>query len=249
MHHDPHAAPAADSYDRRKFLGRSTATLAAAGAAANLLAPVRRAAAQAPAAYTLPKLPYDYAALEPHIDAETMMIHHTKHHQAYIDKLLDALKQHPELLAKSPTELVSDLEAVPEDIRTAVRNHGGGHVNHSFFWKIMGPDKGGKPSGPLAAAIDDAFGDFDKFKEKFAAAGAGQFGSGWAWLVKGDDGLEIVSTANQDSPLSSGKTPILGVDVWEHAYYLKYRNVRGDYLNAWWNVVDWDQAAKNFAEA
>jgi Fe-Mn family superoxide dismutase len=237
----------AEGLDRRTFLGQSAAGLAAAGAAASLLAPARVARAQAPPAYTLPKLPYDYAALEPHIDAETMMIHHDKHHQAYIDKLLAALQTHPDLLAKSPTALIRDLKAVPEDIRTAVQNHGGGHVNHSFFWKIMGPDQGGEPQGELASAITSKFGDFAKFKEQFAAAAGARFGSGWAWLVKGASGLDIVSTANQDSPLSMGLTPVIGIDVWEHAYYLKYRNVRADYVTHWWNVVNWDQAAENFA--
>jgi len=240
--------------DRRAFLGQSAATMAMAGAvagAANLLAPsgqVHAQAAQAPlpADYTLPKLPYAYDALEPHIDAETMTIHHTKHHQAYIDKLVAALAPHADLLKKSPTDLIRNLNAVPEDIRTAVQNQGGGHVNHSFFWKIMGPGKGGEPKGALADAIKQKFGDFAKLKEQFAAAAASRFGSGWAWLVKGDNGLEIISTANQDSPLTSGKTPIIGLDVWEHAYYLKYRNLRPDYVTAWWNVVNWDQAAENY---
>jgi Fe-Mn family superoxide dismutase len=236
--------------DRRRFLGQSAATLAAAGAAANLLAPARSALAQAPSAeYTLPKLPYAYDALEPSIDAQTMMIHHTKHHQAYIDKLVAALQGHPDLMAKSPTDLIRNLNAVPEDIRTAVQNHGGGHVNHTFFWKIMGPGQGGEPTGALADAINQKYGDFAKMKEQFAAAGAGRFGSGWAWLVKGDGGLEIISTANQDSPLSLGKIPLIGVDVWEHAYYLKYQNKRPDYIAAWWNVVNWDQAAENFGAA
>ncbi len=245
--HDAIAVTGAEALDRRTFLGRSAVTVAAAGAAATLLAPAQRAAAQVPPAYTLPKLPYDYAALEPHIDAETMMIHHDKHHAAYIEKLLAALQTHPELLAKSPTDLISDLSAVPEDIRTAVQNNGGGHVNHTFFWTIMGPKKGGEPKGELAAAIKSTFGDFTKFQEQLAAAAAGRFGSGWAWLVKSGDGLEIMSTANQDSPLSMGKKPIIGVDVWEHAYYLKYRNVRPDYVKNWWSVVNWDQAAENFA--
>jgi Fe-Mn family superoxide dismutase len=228
--------------------------MAMAGAvagAANLLAPASAAWGQAaapapPPDYTLPKLPYAYDALEPHIDAETMMIHHTKHHQAYIDKLVAALAAHPDLFKKSPTDLIRDLSAVPEDIRTAVQNQGGGHVNHSFFWKIMGPGKGGKPTGALADAINQKFGDFAKMQEQFNAAAASRFGSGWAWLVKGPDGLEIISTANQDSPLSLGKTPIIGLDVWEHAYYLKYRNVRPDYVTGWWNLVNWDQAAENY---
>jgi Fe-Mn family superoxide dismutase len=248
MSHDANEITGAEGLDRRSFLGRSAATMAAAGAAASLLAPARQAFAQAPPAYTLPKLPYAYDALEPHIDAETMMIHHDKHHQAYIDKLLAALQTHPELLAKTPIELISDLSKVPEDIRTAVQNQGGGHVNHTFFWTIMGPKKGGEPTGKLADAIKKTFGDFAKFKEQFSAAAAGRFGSGWAWLVKDKDGgLEIVSTANQDSPLSMGKKPIIGIDVWEHAYYLKYRNVRPDYVKNWWDVVNWDQAAENYA--
>jgi superoxide dismutase, Fe-Mn family len=245
MSHDVNDAPAAAGLDRRTFLGQSAATLAAAGAA-GVLASAQRAHAQAPAAYTLPKLPYAYDALEPHIDAETMMIHHDKHHQAYIDKLVDALKAHPDLMAKTPTELITNLSAVPEDIRPAVQNQGGGHVNHTFFWTIMGPGKGGEPKGKLADAIKAKFGDFATFKTQFADAAAKRFGSGWAWLVNSGAGLEIISTANQDSPLSLGKTPIIGLDVWEHAYYLKYRNVRPDYVTAWWNVVNWDQAAENF---
>jgi Fe-Mn family superoxide dismutase len=241
---------AGNAVDRRSFLGQSAATLAAAGAAASLLAPIGAAHAQAApapsAAYTLPKLPYAYDALEPYIDAETMMIHHDKHKKAYLDKLLAALADHKDLMKKSPTELVSNLADVPEAIRTAVQNQGGGVVNHTFFWNIMGPGKGGKPTGELAKAIDAKFGSFDKFKEQFAAAAAARFGSGWAWLVKSDSGLEIVSTANQDSPLSMGKTPIIGLDVWEHAYYLKYRNMRPDYVTQWWNVVNWDQAAEHF---
>jgi Fe-Mn family superoxide dismutase len=235
--------------DRRNFLGQSAAALAAAGAASSLLAPAPGAYAQAAAPssdYTLPKLPYAYDALEPHIDAETMMIHHDKHHQAYIDKLVAALADRPDLMKKSPTELIRNLQAVPEAIRTAVQNHGGGHVNHTFFWKIMGPGKGGVPSGSLADAIAKKFGDFAKFQEQFNAAAAARFGSGWAWLVKGPESLEILSTANQDSPLSLGKTPIVGLDVWEHAYYLKYRNMRPNYITAWWNVVNWEQAAENF---
>jgi superoxide dismutase, Fe-Mn family len=253
MTHDSNQRPAGNAVDRRSFLGQSAATFAAAGAAASLLAPARRASAQtlnvtaAGPGYDLPPLPYAYDALEPHIDVKTMTIHHDKHHQAYIDKLLAALQGHDDLLAKQPIDLIRDLNAVPEDIRTAVQNQGGGHVNHSFFWTIMGPGKGGEPTGALADAINAKFGDLAKFKEQFAAAAAGRFGSGWAWLVKGADGIEIVSTANQDSPVSIGKTPIIGIDVWEHAYYLKYQNVRADYVTAWWNIVNWDQAAENFA--
>jgi Fe-Mn family superoxide dismutase len=204
-------------------------------------------------AYELPKLPYDYNALEPHIDARTMEIHHTKHHQAYITNLNNAIKGKADLEKKSVEALIRDLSSVPEDIRTAVRNNGGGHANHSFFWKIMGPKAGGEPKGKLADDIKATFSGFDQFKEKFADAGVKRFGSGWAWLIKNSNGkLEIVSTANQDSPLM-GKaiagaegTPILGVDVWEHAYYLNYQNRRPDYIKAWWNVVNWDAVAKNY---
>jgi len=204
-------------------------------------------------AYELPKLPYDYNALEPHIDARTMEIHYTKHHQAYVTNLNNAIKGKADLEKKSVEDLIRDLKSVPEDIRTAVRNNGGGHANHSFFWKIMGPKAGGEPKGKLADDIKATFGDFDQFKEKFSAAGVGRFGSGWAWLIKNSSGkLEVVSTANQDSPLM-GKaiagaegTPILGCDVWEHAYYLNYQNRRPDYIKAWWNVVNWDAVAKNY---
>ena len=204
-------------------------------------------------AYELPKLPYPYNALEPHIDAQTMEIHHSKHHQAYVTNLNNAVKGKADLESRSVEDLIKNLNAVPEDIRTAVRNNGGGHANHSFFWKIMGPNAGGEPKGKLADDIKSTFGGFDQFKEKLAAAGAGRFGSGWAWLIKNGSGkLEIVSTANQDSPLM-GKAiagaegvPILGVDVWEHAYYLKYQNRRPDYIKAWWNAVNWDAVAKNY---
>jgi len=204
-------------------------------------------------AYELPKLPYDYNALEPHIDARTMEIHYSKHHQAYITNLNNAIKGKTDLEKKSVEDLIRDLKSVPEDIRTAVRNNGGGHANHSFFWKIMGPKAGGEPKGKLADDIKATFGGFDQFKEKFADAGVKRFGSGWAWLIKNKSGkLEIVSTANQDSPLM-GKaiagaegTPILGVDVWEHAYYLNYQNRRPDYLKAWWNVVNWEAVTKNY---
>jgi superoxide dismutase, Fe-Mn family len=240
------------AHNRRTFLGQSAATLAVAGAAANLLAPssasAQTAAATAAAAgpHKLPKLPYGYDALEPNIDARTMEIHYTKHHQGYVDKLNAALANHPELAKLPAEELVRKLDAIPEDIRTAVQNNGGGHVNHTFFWQIMSP-QGGEPTGALADAINQKFGSLAAFKEAFANAAASRFGSGWAWLVKGNDGLSIISTANQDSPLTQGLTPIIGVDVWEHAYYLKYQNKRPDYVAAWWNVVNWDQAAKNFA--
>jgi Fe-Mn family superoxide dismutase len=199
-------------------------------------------------AFTLPKLPYEFNALEPHIDARTMEIHHDKHHQAYINNLNAAIEKHSELASKSVEDLLKDLNAVPEDIRTAVRNNGGGHWNHSMFWEIMSPKGGGDPSGALADAINKAFGDFKTFKEKLAAAGVGQFGSGWAWLVKDSSGaLSVLATPNQDNPMSNGRTPILGVDVWEHAYYLNYQNRRPDYIAAWWNVVNWDEVSKRFA--
>lgn len=200
-------------------------------------------------AYELPQLPYEYDALEPHIDKETMNIHHTKHHNTYVTKLNDALKGHNELANKSVDELISNLDAVPEAARTAVRNNGGGHANHSLFWKLLSPNGGGEPTGELAEAINKKFGSFDKFKEEFAAAAAGRFGSGWAWLIVDNGELEITSTPNQDSPLMEGKKPILGLDVWEHAYYLKYQNRRPEYISAFWNVVNWDEVAKRYNAA
>ena len=200
-------------------------------------------------AHTLPDLPYAHDALEPHIDARTMEIHHSKHHNTYVAKLNEALEGHADLEGKSAEELISNLDAIPEGIRGAVRNHGGGHANHSLFWTTIGPDKGGAPSGDLAAAIDAAFGSFDAFKEKFAAAAAARFGSGWAWLSINDGALIVSSTANQDSPLMEGATPLLGIDVWEHAYYLNYQNRRPDYISAFWNVVDWDAVAALYAAA
>ena len=197
-------------------------------------------------AFTLPNLPYAFDALEPHIDAQTMQIHHGKHHQAYVNNLNAAIEKAPELAAKSLDELMRGINTVPESVRTAVRNNGGGHWNHSLFWQLMGPGKGGEPSGKLADAIKSAFGDFAKFKEQFAAAGAGRFGSGWAWLVNDGGKLSITSTPNQDNPLMEGKNAILGLDVWEHAYYLKYQNKRPDYITAWWNVVNWGEVAKRF---
>jgi Fe-Mn family superoxide dismutase len=194
--------------------------------------------------HQLPPLPYDAAALEPHIDAQTMQIHHDKHHAAYVNNLNAALEKHPSLQSKSAEDLITNLSAVPEDIRTAVRNNGGGHVNHSMFWQIMGPGKGGAPTGAIAEAITATFGGFDAFKEQMNKAGAGRFGSGWAWLVEAGGKLAIESTANQDNPLMEGKRPIFGIDVWEHAYYLKYQNRRPDYLTAWWNVVNWDEVNK-----
>jgi Fe-Mn family superoxide dismutase len=198
-------------------------------------------------AFTLPKLPYDFNALEPHIDAKTMEIHHGKHHQAYVNNLNAAIEKHPELASKSIEDLLTDLNSVPEDIRPAVRNNGGGHWNHSMFWEIMSGKGGGEPKGALADAIKAAFGDFAAFKEKFNAAGVGRFGSGWAWLVKDGKGVAIMSTPNQDNPAMEGKTAVMGVDVWEHAYYLNYQNRRPDYLAAWWNVVNWDEVGKRFA--
>ncbi|MDL1899388.1 superoxide dismutase [Anaerolineae bacterium CFX9] len=199
-------------------------------------------------AFELPSLPYATNALEPHIDQQTMEIHHGKHHNTYVTNLNKALENHPDLQSKSLEELLQSLDSLPESIRTAVRNNGGGHWNHSLFWKLMSPNGGGAPSGELAAAINAAFGSFDEFKAQFQAAGAGRFGSGWAWLVTAPDGsLSITSTPNQDTPLMEGKTAILGVDVWEHAYYLKYQNRRPDYLAAWWNVVNWDEVARLYA--
>jgi len=200
--------------------------------------------------FTVPELPYPYDALEPHIDKETMMLHHDKHHAAYVTNLNAAMEKHPELASKSAYELIGDLNAVPEDIRTAVRNNGGGHVNHTMFWSIMGQRAGGDPKGALADAIKSTFGNLDAFKNQFNDAGLKQFGSGWAWLVLTKDGkLQVVSTPNQDNPMSTGSRPVLGNDVWEHAYYLKYQNRRADYLKAWWNVVNWDAVAKRFDEA
>ncbi len=192
-------------------------------------------------AHELPALPYNHGALEPHIDAQTMQIHHGKHHQTYVTNLNAALDKHPELHSKSLDDLVRNVNTVPEDIRTAVRNNAGGHWNHSLFWKLMAPNAGGAPSGAVADGINAAFGSFDKFKEQFQAAGMARFGSGWAWLVDNGGKLEITSTPNQDNPLMDGKKAVLGVDVWEHAYYLKYQNRRADYLGAWWNVVNWSE--------
>jgi Fe-Mn family superoxide dismutase len=197
-------------------------------------------------AHSVPPLPYPYNSLEPFIDEQTMQIHHDKHHAAYVNNLNAALEQAPELQSKSVEELIKDLNSVPENIRTAVRNNGGGHVNHTMFWEIMGPNAGGQPTGALADAINQAFGSFDSFKEQFAKAGVGRFGSGWAWLISNGGKLEITSTPNQDSPLMEGKTPILGLDVWEHAYYLKYQNRRPDYISAWWNAVNWDAVSQRY---
>ncbi|MDQ0351029.1 Fe-Mn family superoxide dismutase [Alkalibacillus filiformis] len=201
------------------------------------------------AKFELPELPYAYDALEPHIDQETMNIHHTKHHNTYVTKLNAALEGHADLQDKSLEELLQNLDSLPSDIQTAVRNNGGGHANHTLFWTILSPNGGGEPTGELAEKIKEAFGSFDQFKEDFAAAGAGRFGSGWAWLVVKNGNLEITSTPNQDTPVMEGVTPILGLDVWEHAYYLKYQNRRPDYINAFWNVVNWDEVSKRYEEA
>lgn len=198
-------------------------------------------------AFTLPTLPYAHDALEPYIDKMTMEIHHGKHHQAYVTNLNKALESAPELAGKSLEQLLAGgVASVPEAIRTAVRNNGGGHWNHAFFWEIMGPGKGGAPVGNLAAAINAKFGGFDAFKEKFAAAAVGRFGSGWAWLIKTSGGVEIMSTPNQDNPLMEGKKAVLGLDVWEHAYYLKYQNRRPEYITNWWSVVNWEKAEEHF---
>jgi Fe-Mn family superoxide dismutase len=195
-------------------------------------------------AHSLPPLPYAHDALEPHIDKMTMEIHHGKHHAAYVNNLNAALEKHPELQGKSAEDLIRHLSAVPEDIRTAVRNNGGGHVNHTMFWQIMAPHAGGAPTGPIADAISSSFGSFDAFKEQVNKAGIGRFGSGWAWVIDTGSKLVIESTANQDNPISEGKKAVFGIDVWEHAYYLKYQNRRPDYLNAWWNVVNWTEINK-----
>ena len=199
-------------------------------------------------AHSLPPLPYDYSALEPHIDTLTMQIHHDKHHAAYVTNLNAALEKHADLQSKSIEDLLRDVSKVPEDVRTAVRNNGGGHLNHTMFWQIMGPKAGGAPGGAIGDAITSAFGSFDAFKEQFAKAGIGRFGSGWAWLINNGGKLSIESTANQDNPIMEGKKAIFGLDVWEHAYYLKYQNRRADYITAWWNVVNWAEVSKRFGE-
>ena len=200
--------------------------------------------------FELPELPYDHSALEPYIDAHTMEIHHTKHHAAYISKVNAALEAHPDFSSRQIEELLSEVDSLPESIRTAVINNGGGHANHTLFWQIMGPDGGGVPAGELGEAIAGSFGSFEAFQKEFEDAAATRFGSGWAWLVvTGDGGLMVYSTPNQDSPLMEGNTPILGLDVWEHAYYLNYQNRRPDYIGAWWNVVNWDQVAQFYRNA
>jgi len=199
--------------------------------------------------FELPNLPYDYDALEPSIDKETMNIHHTKHHNTYVTNLNNAIEGHDNLQNKSIEDLISDLDSVPESIRTAVRNNGGGHANHSLFWTIMSPNGGGEPKGELADKINEKFGSFDAFKEDFQKAAATRFGSGWAWLIVNNGELEVTSTPNQDSPIMEGKTPILGLDVWEHAYYLNYQNRRPDYAKAFWNVVNWDEVTNLYNAA
>lgn len=206
--------------------------------------------AQSQTGFTLPPLPYEYNALEPHIDARTMQFHHDKHHAAYVKNLNDAINKHSQLKGKSAEALLRDINSVPEDIRTVVRNNGGGHVNHTMFWEIMSPKGGGEPTGAIATAINQTFGSVDAFKQKFNDAGTKRFGSGWVWLVRNKNGrLEITTTANQDSPLMEGNYPIMGNDVWEHAYYLKYQNLRGDYLKAWWNVVNWPEINQRYEQA
>jgi len=199
-------------------------------------------------AFTLPPLPYDFAALEPHIDAKTMEIHHGKHHQTYVNNLNAAIEKAPELASKSLDDLMRGVNKAPEAVRTMIRNNGGGHWNHSMFWQIMAPKAGGEPGGNLGAAIKSAFGDFAKFREQFSAAGVGRFGSGWAWLINNGGKLSISSTPNQDNPLMDGQKAIMGLDVWEHAYYLKYQNRRPEYIQAWWNVVNWKEVEKRFAQ-
>jgi Fe-Mn family superoxide dismutase len=239
-----------------KLTRRELLQASAAGAAALALAPLAPRAARAAddkPGFELPKLPYAYDALEPYIDAKTMEIHHDKHHKAYVDNLNKALEGHPDLQKMSVEELLRDIDKVPQNIRQAVINQGGGHANHSLFWEVMAKNAGGKPGGDLAKAIDEAFGDFDKFQAKMSDAAVKQFGSGWAWLVVGDGGkLEVVALPNQNSPLlpmNHHRTPILGIDVWEHAYYLKYQNRRPEYVKAWWNVVNWDNVAERYKKA
>ena len=227
----------------------SAAFAALPGAIAQMNPPAPAATATPSGPFTLPPLPYAYDALEPHIDAETMHIHHDKHHAAYVANLNKAVAEFPDLGKKSVEDLLKDLSSVPEKIRTAVRNNGGGHYNHSLFWQMMKKGGGGEPAGDLAKAIDIAFGSFSTFKDNLAKAALGQFGSGWAWLVLDSGALKIEPTPNQDTPLSTGKTPLLGVDVWEHAYYLKYQNKRADYITEWWNVVNWDFVADRYAKS
>jgi superoxide dismutase, Fe-Mn family len=231
---------------RRKFLQTLGLTAAAWSAGNTTLLLNTAAAEQSPTTFTLPPLPYDYKALEPHIDAVTMRLHHDKHHAAYVNNLNAAVAKYPELQNKSVEYLVGNLSKLPKDIQRTVQNNGGGHINHTMFWQIMGPPTGEKPTGQLAQAIDRQFGSFDKFKAQFVEAGTKHFGSGWVWLVLKNGQLQIVTTANQDSPLATGLLPVMGNDIWEHAYYLKYQNKRADYLNAWWNVVNWSAVSKRY---
>jgi superoxide dismutase, Fe-Mn family len=240
------------SFSRREMLRAGLGAASAAFADKLLVSQVEAAeGAQAGGGrITVPKLPYAYDALEPHIDAQTMQIHHDKHHQAYVDNLNKALAGHPRLQQMRPVALLQSADKLPEDVRQAIINNGGGHVNHSLFWQMMAPNGGGKPTGEIAKAIDSTFGDFEKFKTAFSEAGAKRFGSGWAWLVLDKEGkLQVTSTANQDSPIMTGQHPLLGCDVWEHAYYLKYQNKRPDYITAWWNVVNWDFVNQLYEQA
>jgi Fe-Mn family superoxide dismutase len=238
------------SFNRRQILRAGLGVASAALADKLVVSGAEAAQAATGNKITVPKLPYAYDALEPHIDAETMQIHHDKHHQAYVDKLNEALAKYPRLQQVRPVALLQDPSKLPEDVRQAIINNGGGHVNHSLFWQMMAPNAGGPPTGDIAKAIDSSFGSFDKFKAAFADAGAKRFGSGWAWLVADKDGkLSIISTANQDNPITQGLQPLLGLDVWEHAYYLKYQNKRPDYITAWWNVVNWDFVNDLYAKA
>ncbi|NEU74661.1 superoxide dismutase [Hassallia byssoidea VB512170] len=238
--------------DRRHFLfllAASVGAFALDSHASAEKAPISQATPTGNTVYSVPPLPYAYDALEPHIDQATMQFHHDKHHAAYVKNLNAALDKHPELKSKTVEEMLRNLNSVPADIRKMVRNNGGGHVNHSMFWQIMKPLGGGEATGAIASAINQSFGSFAAFKKQFNEAGASRFGSGWVWLVRNNGKLEITTTANQDSPLSEGKYPIMGNDVWEHAYYLKYQNRRADYLDAWWNVLNWDEINKRFAAA
>lgn len=241
--------PRQNDVDRRDFFRLSGTALVAGSVAATIGSATALAQTQAAAAsYTLPALPYGFDALEPVIDEQTMRIHHGKHHQGYVNNLNAAIAEHADLQGKPLSTLLAQLDRVPESIRTAVRNNGGGHANHTLFWQVMrAPQEQNAPSGRLAQSIESTFGSLDKFQEQFAAAAGSRFGSGWAWLVADNGKLTITSTPNQDTPLMEGKTPILGVDVWEHAYYLHYQNRRADYVKAWWKVVNWDQVAKNLA--
>jgi superoxide dismutase, Fe-Mn family len=238
------AGAGALTLDGCALVGRQSGTASATPTST----PTQISANNPPGAIQLPPLPYAYEALEPHIDAQTMRFHHDKHHGTYVKNVNDALAKHPELKGKSIESLLKDLNSVPEDIRTIIKNNGGGHVNHSMFWRIMRPSGGGEPNGAIASAIKDTFGSFSNFKKQFDEAATKRFGSGWVWLVRNRDGkIEITTTANQDTPLSEGKFPIMGNDVWEHAYYLKYQNRRAEYLTAWWNVINWDEVNSRYA--